>query len=177
MKGTIIFFLALVATGIYYGFQPAEKVLLKGVKADVDAEQYQLFVRSEGSTSTAEHDVSVYTEPPYRLDLRILLKDEEVEYVEVQDVFVYACGAHDRLLTSGEQLVYTVDYFDYKKPIALYKLKGEVDCHSNVIMDISFVLRDMQKNEKGVFKERVLVESYEYTPSYWGYWWSNARLW
>lgn len=174
MKGTVIFFSLLFLAGLYYILQPLETVRLKGIEGEVVTDKYQISVRSKGDVVRYGAE-KVFTEPPYKISLRVMPKQEQVEYVELEDVLVFACGTTTKLLSYSEQLVHTIDYFDYKKPLAYYELNGNISCHGNAIMDISFNLRDTKMNLVDTGRERVLVNAYERTPTTLGYWWSMVK--
>ncbi len=175
-QGTLVFFTGLILYGAYLGLQPSKTVILKGIEGDVAKKAYKLHVRSKGQVRTGG-DVVTKTDPPYEFTLRIMPEDTTTMFVELQDVLIYGCGEYTRLLTYDEPLIYTVDYFDYKKPMAYYSLRGKMQCHENAIMDISFILRDAGKNELSSHNERVLLEAYEYVPSTFRYWWEMAKSW
>ena len=168
---TVIFFLALILTAIYYGLLPSTSVRLKGIHGETVTEAYRVWLWSRGSVEHAD-GIKVQYEPPYEFVLRVLPEDERVEFVELADILVYACGTTTKLYTYDAPLVHTVDYFDYKKPLAYYQLTGRVPCHGNMIMDVSFILRDSGQQPLQTIHERVLAQAYERTPSTLGYWWS-----
>ena len=176
LQSFFIVILALVLVGVYYSLQPSKTIILKGLSSDVVVPEYKLFTRVKGQITN--HDgVDTQFNPPYEFILRIMPEDERATFVELKDVQVFACGEYKRLLSYEEPLIYTVDYFDYRKPMALYQLRGDIDCHEKVIMDVSFVIRDANKGALHVGEERVLVETYEYVPSTLRYWWEMAKGW
>jgi len=179
MKSLQSFFLvilALIFGGIYHSLQPSKSVVFKGLSADHIVPEFKLFIRSKGEKPNID-GAYIQFNPPYEFVLRIMPEDERAVFVELQDVQVFACGDYKRLLSYEEPLIYTVDYFDYKKPMALYQLRGDIECHEKVIMDITFVIRDASKGALHVGEERVLIETYEYTPSTLRYWWEMAKGW
>jgi hypothetical protein len=173
MKFVPFLILVIILYAVYTVLQPSETIILKGLEKTVRTEAYEVRVESKGEPFVMD-GVRTLGRPPYTFDLRIMPKNPAVKFVELGTVHVYACGTTTKLFPHAQPLMHTVEYYDYKLPLALYKLNGSIRCHENVIMDLSFTLRDANQLPISSSTERLLVEAYERVPTTFGYWWEHA---